>query len=439
MQENGGPGAARNLAAKHAKGEYLMFMDDDNIAKPHELSTFVGVAERTGADVLTCCNDYFYGDDPPKKGAAPAGRWVPLGAAKTVGMFQNYYGDTNHLIRRTAFMQVGGFPSDAGYALEDHELFSRAVLSSHRLALLAVPDCLYHYRLRAGSHSRNTPSYYNRMRTMRPYLESEYVPRHLHYLARFAQGVRGVGEEAREEARVQLAAGENARRGVKALAGAVQKLCATADLGQESRNLVENSGFEVVVDAKSDGGNVGAGIEHNNMPHIGAKGWRTYEQGYTVDTTHSRANGVHSIKMTNVNGNDVHGATQQASVMLYQTSPEPVVVSGWSRAQGVSGHNKDAGYALYVDITYNDGSRRWAWSVEFTPGTHGWEMKEGVIEAGELPISSLQVYAMFRYHTGTVWFDDIAVANLNEGVCDYAQLLLEGLKQPVRSTRKQLI
>lgn len=41
-----------------------------------------------GADVLTCSNDYFVGDSPPTLDYVPRGRWVPLGAATTVGMFQ---------------------------------------------------------------------------------------------------------------------------------------------------------------------------------------------------------------------------------------------------------------------------------------------------------------------------------------------------------------
>ena len=41
-----------------------------------------------GADVLTCSNDYFVGDSPPTPDYVPRGRWVPLGAATTVGMFQ---------------------------------------------------------------------------------------------------------------------------------------------------------------------------------------------------------------------------------------------------------------------------------------------------------------------------------------------------------------
>ena len=42
-------------------------------------------------------------------------------------------------------------------------------------------------------------------------------------------------------------------------------------------------------------------------------------------------------------------------------------------------------------------------------------------------ILSLQLYTMFRWHSGTVWFDDLAVSTLTEGLCDYTQLTLEGL------------
>lgn len=59
-------------------------------------------------------------------------------------------------------------------------------------------------------------------------------------------------------------------------------------------------------------------------------------------------------------------------------------------------------------------------------GTHGWQFKAGVIDP-TVPIQSLQLYTMFRWHSGTVWFDDLAVNKLTEGLCDYTQLTLEGL------------
>ena len=51
-----------------------MFMDDDNYAKPHELRTCYSVAHKTGADVVTCTNDYFFGEDIPSPDLQPTGR-----------------------------------------------------------------------------------------------------------------------------------------------------------------------------------------------------------------------------------------------------------------------------------------------------------------------------------------------------------------------------
>lgn len=59
-------GAARNLAAKKAKGEFILFMDDDNYAKPDEVSTFVNVANHTGAQLLSSLVDYFSGSFAPE-------------------------------------------------------------------------------------------------------------------------------------------------------------------------------------------------------------------------------------------------------------------------------------------------------------------------------------------------------------------------------------
>ena len=44
-------------------------------AKAKEISTFVSVAFHTKADVLTCTNDYFYGNDAPGRDRTPTGRW----------------------------------------------------------------------------------------------------------------------------------------------------------------------------------------------------------------------------------------------------------------------------------------------------------------------------------------------------------------------------
>ena len=89
--------ATRNAAAAHAHGEYLLFMDDDNLARPHEVETFVAAALHSGVPILTCVVDHFR-DEPGTNGApTPTMRWLPLGPALTVGILWNRFGDTNML------------------------------------------------------------------------------------------------------------------------------------------------------------------------------------------------------------------------------------------------------------------------------------------------------------------------------------------------------
>ena len=213
VQPNRGPGAARNNGAALARGEYLLFMDDDNVAKEDEVERFVAVAQRTGADVLTCTSDYFYGDDPPSPATKPTGRWVPIGAAKTVGMFQNMYGDTNSMFRAASFRAVGGFPEDFGYAMEDWELFSKHVVAGFKLE--TIPDPLFWYRLRDTSHSRTTARYSNNMRTIRPYLQA--IPQPLHQLVLFAQGMKDSHDNSRHDVQSEQRGAQELKKMLRAL------------------------------------------------------------------------------------------------------------------------------------------------------------------------------------------------------------------------------
>jgi glycosyltransferase involved in cell wall biosynthesis len=180
------PGAARNRAAQAARGEYLLFTDDDNCAKPHEASTLVAVARRNGADIVTCCLDVFSGHDAPDHETVPTERWLFLGADTNTGALRNNFGDTNGLWRRETFLAVGGFHEDWGVGHEDWEILARAVLAGYKL--VTVPDPLAWYRLNRdeASVNRKTPPVANYQANLRPYLEkADPAMRHL---LLFAQG-----------------------------------------------------------------------------------------------------------------------------------------------------------------------------------------------------------------------------------------------------------
>lgn len=173
--------AARNAAARNARGAYLLFMDDGNIAKPGALTTLVGAAGRSGADILTCCLDVFTGSGVPGPLQVPRERRLPLGAAAAVGMFKNCFGDVNALIRKGAFDAVGGFTEDHEVGHEHWHFFAKAVLRG--LHLQVVPEAPLWYRATPDSMLGNAPQ---SMGPLGPYLEA--LPASLHGLVLLAQG-----------------------------------------------------------------------------------------------------------------------------------------------------------------------------------------------------------------------------------------------------------
>jgi glycosyltransferase involved in cell wall biosynthesis/GT2 family glycosyltransferase len=196
-QPNRYPGAARNAAVAAARGDYLLFMDDDNLAMPHEVSTLVGAARASGADILTCFLSVFQGATPESEGP-PLYTWPFLGAALAPGLLRNVFGDANALVRRDVFERVGGFTEDFGVGCEDWEFFARAVLRGLRLEV--VPEPLVFYRQSARGITHSTPDRANRMRALRPYLG--LLPAQLRPLVHLAHAESGVGSSAPAAARL---------------------------------------------------------------------------------------------------------------------------------------------------------------------------------------------------------------------------------------------
>jgi glycosyltransferase involved in cell wall biosynthesis len=140
--------AARNAGAYAATGEYVLFMDDDNIPKPREVERFSLAAERGGADVLTCFSDYFHTELPPGKDAEAVKRFVVMGDIGPLGLLMNSYGDLNCLVRRERFLAIGGFVVDGRFNhAEDWRFFVKAW--SRGLRVDVVPEALFWYRTAA--------------------------------------------------------------------------------------------------------------------------------------------------------------------------------------------------------------------------------------------------------------------------------------------------
>lgn len=137
------------------------------------------------------------------------------------------------------------------------------------------------------------------------------------------------------------------------------------------------------------------------------KTWTATEGSFTWDAQVKRSS-QQSIRLHN----DSH--EQRSGVMhtieLNQTKPVPLRISAWSRAKDVSG-SADAGYSLYIDLHYTDGTPEWGLISPFSTGTHDWERRE-VLVIPRKPIARVYVHLLLRNHAGTVWFDDVQMETL---------------------------
>ena len=147
-QENRYLGAARNAAAAAAEGEWLLFLDDDNVLFPDAVSRLTRAACFSGADCVPAASICFTGDGDPRTDTASHDMTIRfLGAARTWNRIRNVVGDACALIRRDAFEAAGGFTDVYGLGLEDLELFNRLMVAGRRVEPL--PDPVYYYRKHA--------------------------------------------------------------------------------------------------------------------------------------------------------------------------------------------------------------------------------------------------------------------------------------------------
>jgi hypothetical protein len=154
--------------------------------------------------------------------------------------------------------------------------------------------------------------------------------------------------------------------------------------------------------------------------------WSVFEGGYSIAKSAGKTGGNAAV-MQRQEGDKARGASQ--NIALEQTAPAPITISGWSKAENVSGA-PDADYSVYADLTFQDGSTLWGQHAAFDVGTHDWQKKELVITP-EKPVKSITFYALFRVHTGKVWFSNLEVLAIPKAAPVVPMAAVEAVKNYV--------
>jgi glycosyltransferase involved in cell wall biosynthesis len=141
-----GIGLALNIGIEAARGEWIAFLDDDDLWEPNKLETQLQVACSANADVIFC-DTINFGDR--HKIVAPI-RPPPALSARGAFLLANYGGGCSAtMVRRSALLAVGGF--DEGHLFADWDLWMR--LSWH-FKVAWADACLVRYRCHEGNASK---------------------------------------------------------------------------------------------------------------------------------------------------------------------------------------------------------------------------------------------------------------------------------------------
>ena len=142
-QANQGPGAARNRAFQHAKGDYILPLDADDRIAPTYIEKALNELEAHPDAGVCYCHAELMGEG--------SGPWKLPDFSLGEMLIDNVIFVTA-LIRREAYAQVGGFDESLVRGIEDYDFFLSIL--EHHWQVRQLPETLFSYRIKSISRSR---------------------------------------------------------------------------------------------------------------------------------------------------------------------------------------------------------------------------------------------------------------------------------------------
>lgn len=144
-QQNAGPGAARNLGAENARGEYLAFLDNDDLWFPWTLDTVAKLINQHDRPVLISASMVSFEDPRELESVNNTTTVADVYTDYLQSSDRHYFmGAGMIFVRRDKFFEVGGF-STRQINLEDHDLILRLGTAAGFVRILEPPTVGYRW------------------------------------------------------------------------------------------------------------------------------------------------------------------------------------------------------------------------------------------------------------------------------------------------------
>jgi glycosyltransferase involved in cell wall biosynthesis len=151
-QPNSGSAAARNTALKAAKGDYLQYLDADDLFSPDKIRAQLMTLEACPPETLGVTGTIYFQDGQAPEAGNKAEGWPMIDSDNTVEWLIGLYGGNDghgSMVHPGAWLIPRGIAEAAGYwcdelsCIDDGEYFSRVVLASKRIRVTSGVFSLY--------------------------------------------------------------------------------------------------------------------------------------------------------------------------------------------------------------------------------------------------------------------------------------------------------
>ncbi len=160
-QENKGPSAARNLGGKHSRGDWITFLDADDLWTPMTIEILLEVTRNAPQ------SSFVFGDGLNFMGKGKVlgkvssdhggfFKGIIDGAFDVISKENPIVNGGAILVRRELILKAGGFREDISHG-EDHDLWLKLALFTQ---LACTDDVVLLRRRRAGALSENQEAFY---------------------------------------------------------------------------------------------------------------------------------------------------------------------------------------------------------------------------------------------------------------------------------------